>query len=293
MPVTASGLHVATSTLAYGKLPVMPRKERRYVRQMPKIYGDLHKKPRIWGSTFRWVQRILWLAIVVAATYAIYGSGWFSVRRVEVIGASLSDPSAIEKAVPMGGSLWRLPAAAISAQILADRRIASVSVSRGLPDRVRVSVKERIPAMLWQSGAQIALLDVSGASFALYPAGQLDPATPQGKMVSSLPHVQDVAALPVTVGQQVASPSFIRFASAVQKELSHSLPELAVSNLEVTDTTYDLTAVAHSGLRVEFNTLGDAGVQVRNLARMVRQKDVALIGHQVDLRVDRWAFVTP
>jgi hypothetical protein len=271
----------------------MPKKERRYVRQMPKIYGDLHKKPRSLEPILRWVRRILSLGIVIAVVYLLFGSSWFSVRKVDVTGAVLSDPQKIQALVPVGGSLWRLPTSSISTSILADKRIESVAISRGLPDRVRISVQERKPAMVWVSGNQTAVLDATGVAFAIYPSGQPDPASPAGLLLASLPHVRDAAALPVTANGRVASLSFIRFSAAVQQELGRVLPEMAIDHLEVTDTTYDLAVVAKQGLRVEFNTLGDAGVQARNLARLVQQKAVALNGHQVDLRIDRWAFATP
>ena len=271
----------------------MPKKERRYVRQMPKIYGDLHKKPRSVGPFFRWFRRILSVGIAITVAYLLFGSGWFSVRKVDVTGAVLSDPLKIQAFVPLGGSLWRLPTDSISAKVLADKRIESVTVSKGLPDRVRVSVQEHKPAMVWLSGDQTVVLDALGVAFAIYPSGQPDSATPAGVLLASLPHVRDAASLPVTSGGRVAGLSFIRFATAVQQELGHALPELIIDHLEVTDTTYDLAVIARQGLRVEFNTLGDAGVQSRNLARMVQQKKIALNGHQVDLRIDRWAFATP
>jgi hypothetical protein len=68
------------------------------------------------------------------------------------------------------------------------------------------------------------------------------------------------------------------------------LPTYVIDHFEVAGTTYDVTMVTKSGLRVQLGSLGDASVQIRNLTRL--ERDGKLIGvTSVDLRVDRWAYV--
>jgi hypothetical protein len=74
------------------------------------------------------------------------------------------------------------------------------------------------------------------------------------------------------------------------KEVIQSVPGVRVDHFEVGATTYDVTMVLHGGLQVFFNSLGDAGVQSRNLARLARDGKLTN-ATRVDLRVDRWAYV--
>ena len=109
--------------------------------------------------------------------------------------------------------------------------------------------------------------------------------------MDKLPLVVDTKALPVQLGKQPAGSTFVSFVAAVNSQLTTLLPSLTIDHFEISDSTYELTLISKQGMQVQFNTLGDAGVQSRNLVRLVQQHDVNLTSSKVNLQVDRWAYV--
>ena len=270
------------------------KRSRRSVRQMPKMYGDLHKPKRSWSGVLRWVQIILWGGAGLSVIYALFLSGWFNVRHVEVSGTLFSSENTVKSLIPLGTNIWTIDQNALTARIATDPSILSATISRGLPDGIAVHVLERSPVMLWVSGDKTAILDETGVCFALYSNSTLPAAsTPAGALLVTLPKVQDAAALPITQGQQVASIFFARFVRNATAEMARVVPELSIDHMEVAETTYDITVISKQGVRIELNTLGDAQVQVRNLARLLHQNKLQSTSHIADLRTDRWAYVTP
>lgn len=271
----------------------MPRSARRPVRQMPKIYGNLQKPKRSFEGTVRTIKKLIWFAGLIAFLYAIFWSGWFSVKNVEVVGTSFSSVDQIKSQIPAGQNIWFLPRKEIEQRLPAqDRAIRSAAVLRGLPDSVKIVIDERPASLVWISGQVFTVLDENGFAFAQF-TGALPPAgTVQGDALQQLPRVIDTKALPVELDHYVVGATFIDFIVATQANLASYVPTAIIDHIEIADTTYDVTFVAKEGLRVQFNSLGDSGVQVRNLARLINQKKAALTS-QVDLRIDRWAYVIP
>ena len=263
----------------------------RYVRQMPRIYGNLQRPKRDFGAFFRTLRNLFWLLAVAAGAYAVFFSGWFSVRQVQVEGVLFAPKEQVQTAVPLGSNLWLLSQQQASSRVMRYPSVESVSVLRGLPDHVRIAVVEKQPALVWLSGNDALVLDNSGMAFARFgradiPSGD----TPLGAALAGIPRVYDVKAVPVKVGQQVASASFVRFISETRRQWAELLPQATLSRFEISETTYDVTVYTEQGLRVQLSSLADAGVQVRNLTRLIHQ-GYANLNSTVDLRVDRWAYV--
>jgi hypothetical protein len=216
---------------------------------------------------------------------------WFTVRDVVVEGSRFTEEGVIRAAVPAGTSIWLLSKDEITSRLLQDTRIESVAILRGLPDTIKVVVHERTPSLIWLSGELQTVLDQSGVAFAQYASAAFPaPGTRLGDGLANVPRVTDTKGLPVTVDQQVVGPTFISFADEVRTLIAAALPDLEIDHIEIADTTYDITVVAKQGMRVQFNTLADPGIQVRNLTRLVHQQKAGY-SSQVDLRIDRWAYV--
>ena len=268
-----------------------PRARTKYVRQMPRIYGNLQPKRREYFAFLRCLPLFFWSLVGIGLVYGVLFSGFFSVKHVEVEGAVLSDADQIRSTVPLGSSLWFISKKQIADRVSDDPAVDGVAVLRGLPDSVKIVVSEKKPAMVWQSGPTYYVLDADGVPFLSYSALP-DAATPIGKTLASVPLVRDDKALPVRIGRQPAGGSFVTFVAATQAQVKKLLPTVQVLRFEVSDTTYDVTMFTKQGMEVQFNSLGDAGVQSRNLARLVQQNKANLASSMVDLRVDRWAYVS-
>jgi POTRA domain, FtsQ-type len=260
---------------------------------MPKIYGNLHRPKRDWSWVRRAARLVGYSAIAFAVAYGLFFGPIFRVSTVDIQGAHFSDSAVIQKAVPIGASIWTLPTAQIVAAVSADPLVEHVSVGRGIPNVARIVITERTPALLWTSGSSAYLVDADGIAFRRYDVSALpDPSSSVGKAMAGLGHVTDTTGVPVTLGQPVIGTTLLRFFGAVQAGFAESLPALHVDHAEVGETTYDLTVVTKEGMTVTFNVLGDSGVQMRNLARLVNQSKVDVTKAHVDLRIDRWAYVS-
>lgn len=265
----------------------------RVVRQTPLIYGNLQKPPRDYSVLVTIFKRALWFGSLGAIAWLLFWSPVFTVKNVEVQGSLLSKPDAIDALVPRGGSIWFIQESRIKQAILASEPVVNVSILRGIPDSIRVVVEERKPVMLWQSGDGVSLIDEGGEVLFTYKLPEFPTAeTEPGTTLNQLPRVTDTKNVPVQVGGSIATQQFTGFVTQLQTELGVYLPDMVVARLEVQETTYDLQVVTVEGLRVQMNTLGDPAVQVRNLKRLLTQESIPPTA-QVDMRIDRWAYVRP
>lgn len=111
------------------------------------------------------------LAVVGAATYALFFSSWLVVHTVDVQGTSTlsADEVRVAAAVQAGTPLARVDTDGVAARVGRMPAVRSVSVRRGWPDTVVVSVQERDPALTVVSADGIAVYDLAGVAF-LAPA---------------------------------------------------------------------------------------------------------------------------
>jgi cell division septal protein FtsQ len=265
----------------------------RLVRQTPRIYGNLQKPRRDFSGFLKVFKRLLFLGLFSAAVWVTFFSSVFTVKQVEVQGSLLSSADEITKLAPYGRSLWRVDEVGLQQAILKSQPVVGVNVLKGIPNSLRIVVEERKPVILWQSAEGVSLVDAEGSvlftyKLADFPSSENEP----GTTLNQLPRVTDTKAVPVSDAASVASPQFVSFVTSLQEQMTNYLPELVLARLEVQDTTYDLQVVTQDGLRVQLNTLGDPAVQVRNLKRLLTQEKIPPTS-QVDMRIDRWAYVRP
>jgi len=261
---------------------------------MPRIYGNLQPRKRSWNPAgfFKTLRLFFWTILVIGGLYLLLASPIFKIHTIEIQGATLTEPSALEAQISKGGSIWTFSKGRLVAKLLQDNpTLERVDVLRGLPDALRVQVKERSAAALWMSGTEAYVLDPDGNAFLQYKSDAL-PSTDLvvGKTILELPKIVDQSGLPVQLGDQAASSLFLQFTTNISEQLAALLPLYVLDHFEVGITTYDVTLVARSGIHIQLNSLGDAGVQMRNLARLVRDDKVSS-ATTVDLRIDRWAYV--
>lgn len=126
---------------------------------------------RIWAR--RWSRRRtlvvlgLVLALVGAAGWALFASSLFSVRSVQVTGASRVTPAEVLAAADVAPTtpLARVDTDAVARRVGALVEVRTVSVSRQWPRSVRIVVHERAPAAVQRSGTAYLLVDSTGVAF--------------------------------------------------------------------------------------------------------------------------------
>ncbi|MEU4211465.1 FtsQ-type POTRA domain-containing protein [Streptomyces sp. NPDC026206] len=101
--------------------------------------------------------------------WALYGSGWLRVTRVDVSGNTVLTPDEVREAaeVPLGAPLASVDTDAI-AERLRNRlqRIEAVDVERSWPRGIGLKVTERQPKALLEKGGKFIEIDGNGVRFA-------------------------------------------------------------------------------------------------------------------------------
>jgi cell division protein FtsQ len=94
-----------------------------------------------------------------------------AVRRIVVDGTSATTPDAVERAVAAwkGRNLADITLERVAADATRDPWVRHASVKRVLPDTLKISVEERVPAALAVLGGLVHVVDASG--FVMGPAG--------------------------------------------------------------------------------------------------------------------------
>ena len=268
------------------------RKSTTQIKRMPRIYNTQTKPKRSWAGFFGFLRDSCILIVVIAALYFFFAGSFFKLKTVAVEGTLLGDEASVRNIAPIGTNIFFLDKVKLSKMVMQNPLYEEVEVYKGLPDGLKIVVKERKALLLWQSGDKVYCLDKEGVAFLDYPVASFPGSdSTAGQELANIPKVIDTKSIMVQSGRWVTSASFMQFIADTQNQLALIFPEFATQKVEVMDTTYDVTFVSKDGMRVVFNTLGNPDVQVRNLLRMWQQKKITNQS-TVDLRINRWAYVS-
>jgi len=104
------------------------------------------------------------MAIVAGVGWALLESRFFVVRGVQVTGTHLVTPAEVRSAaaIPAGLPLIRVNDAAVAHRVEQLRQVQSARVTRDWPDRVLISVTERVPALAVPESQGYDLIDKYG-----------------------------------------------------------------------------------------------------------------------------------
>jgi cell division protein FtsQ len=183
------------------------------------------------------------VGLVVAVVFAVilgctglYRSALFTVRRVEVVGATHISAERVRllARVPPDATLLRFPSEEVAVRVAADPWVESVSVTRVFPDGMRIRVTERIPVALVQTRNTSWLID--GQGYVVAQSGSKD-------ATSALPVVKDVPGLDPKAGRRTSSEVLL---NAI-KILTGVSPSLAATVTAVTAPSIDGTALLTRG----------------------------------------------
>jgi cell division protein FtsQ len=107
----------------------------------------------------------------VGLTVLVFGflfSGDFPVKVVVVQGNKVAYADAItELSGAMGQSIFSVDSQSIAQRVATHPAVASVKVTTEFPDTVVIRLNERVPALAWHTGNQVALVDERGDVIAI------------------------------------------------------------------------------------------------------------------------------
>jgi cell division protein FtsQ len=159
--------------------------------------------------------------VMLGALVLLYGfmfSRDFLIASVVVRGTELGNPAeVVVVADAVGESIFRIDAGHAAGRVAALPYVERVTVATRFPDEVVISVVERKPAVLWQSGSSTFLVDVRGNVIA---NGTLD----------GLPSVV-VDGAPPEIGSQVDAAT-VAAVMALRAELGAQIAELRITTTD-------------------------------------------------------------
>jgi cell division protein FtsQ len=148
---------------------------------------------------------------VVGAAWALLASPLLAVRQVQVDGTATLQARLVREAAGIadGTPLLRVDVAAAQARVARLPQVASAEVTRGWPDRVVITVVERVPLAVVGTPGSRSLVDADGVLFDTITGG-----APRGVVPIGVAHpgpgdpatmaaLAAVAALPPSVRTQV------------------------------------------------------------------------------------------
>lgn len=234
-----------------------------------KVFSSPRKLAPYWSVGF------VVLGVIVGGYWFVFQSEVFRVTSVEVVGIESSAVVAVTGRF-VGENIFRLNSAAVGQDLRqAYPAIAEVTIIRGLPRTVRLSVSLREPKVRWQRGGTVFIVDATGQIFA---AGE----QPEH---ANLPKIVDLSSAPVAAGQMIVTPVFITFVEKLQNQLS-DFGRDHIAN-EITETTYHLDVVLSGDLRLRLTTQRPLDEQLAAARSIFASHPEARV---IDVRVPRWGY---
>lgn len=267
------------------KPPTPKAVQKRPAEEGPILKRPAHRQPhsnatpRLWRGLREWAcdGRLagLLLALGSAATLAyLFFSPQFQVQAVEVQGnVVLPSQEAIAGSQAASANLFLLDIGQIESRLRQVRYVEWVRVERFLPNRVRLTIQERFPAVSWcnaQTWLDRYLVDNNGVLVGAERPG-----------MSDLIYVVDVTpdAFPLHVGQQVDAAAV----QTAQQVFSRLYNDLGIPLLPFEyQQGRGVTAVSAEGWKACFGTSEHLEEKVGNLLAL-RQSDIPF--RMVDLRL--------
>jgi len=230
-----------------------PSQQRRYGAQ--KSAAPRRRGPGVWGK--------LLALLLIVAVFVLGIAIFFKVNEIEVQGNSLYsvqqvvDASGIEK----GDNLMTISKSAAAGRIMAALPyIEEVRITRSLPDKVVLSVKE--------SDAAFAVTDADGGSWLMNASGKILEKTPDS--AASYPKVTGVTAESPTVGRQITCPQTENLDAALQVlaqlESTGYIAKIAEVNVE---KTYDITVWYGEQYEIRLGGTDDLAYKIQYLTAVL------------------------
>jgi len=225
---------------------------------------------------------ILLLIFAWLIFYFFFRSNFFKIKDVEIEGSktvSVEDlRQLIDKILEKNDNIWLFKIGEVEKEILRDHPdIEKVVFKRGLPSTIYVSLQERSPKILWQSGDNTYLVDNSGIAYE-----KSGPRTDLTKIIDK----KEVA---VKVGEKIITKDFVEFVNKVAAKFPQATGR-KVKNFAVEETIFEVTAISERGERFIFDTTREAESQLGNLQRVLKKIGREKKIEYIDLRVEEWVY---
>lgn len=261
------------------------------IRRTPKVFNSNFQPARRFDwSQYRSLRPLFWVIGVLLAIFLIGRLPAFRVETIETIGDSSAQAAAALNDLKGQSLLSHSLTNNIDKIELSLPFINTLDCRRGIPGTLKCSVGLRKPSLVWKTGTDQFLVDQSGFVYATAPTS-----LPSGVAV-----VEDRSALPVKLGQVIASSQIISNFTTLAQLLNSS--RLQFNELFVVDTLYqagaqltgssdpNLPFANRTPISVLFTFENPLQGQVDTLVEVLKEKHDQITDH-VDLRVPGYAYI--
>ncbi|MBI4022558.1 hypothetical protein HY375_00090 [Candidatus Berkelbacteria bacterium] len=272
-----------------------PRWSRPLSSQSVRSRQRAYRHPAIYGTTDRleprrvrpsWSRAVWWglgTGLLIALLgYGLFLSPLFAIQTIAIIG-EVTPPVQARIEELIGQNLLSYSAGGMAETLRQSQSsIRDLSLSKGLPNTLRVELALRQPVMAWRVGTLIYFLDRDGVAFELFEPGVYLFEHPD------LPELTDLRQQPVTPGKQLARREFVAFVTRLASQFPDRFP-LELERLEIDESMLELRAITSAGWSVQLDTTRAVEGQLTAL-QQVFETYHADIRQYVDLRIAGRAY---
>ncbi len=253
------------------------RSSYKQIHRLPSILPAARIKEQKPGRNRRVIFVLIATGIVILAYWFIFRSPYFAVTKIEVTGV---DPATVKSVVDrmIGTNIFGLNSVGVETDMKqVYPPVASVSLVRGLPHTLRLSVTLRQPALRWQvNDSTTFILDSNGEAFELGDK----------ETYASLPKISDKSGIQVQLGQRVTTAAFIDFMNQLHTAIPNELHRAQIGS-EITETSFHVDVMLEGEIRVKMTTQRPSLEQVKAAATILQAHPEA---KTVDVRVPKWGY---
>lgn len=213
---------------------------------------------------------------------------FFQISKIEIKGTALVDQAAVRDLVYQqtmaDKNIWQFNGYRLE-ELVKERFpvVRSVVVQKGIPDTIRVIVKERQPELVWQTGNKRYLIDSLGVVFSDFESYQ----GRSSLQLEELVLVRDISGLPVELNSRLVTSDWVEFVKKADRLLVDRL-SLPAKRYTIEETAFDLTAVSQKG-KIIFDTNQEIEGQLRALETALKNINRKQFVY-LDLRIKGWVY---
>lgn len=226
---------------------------------------------------------ILGVLLLVGFVYLIIFSGVFRIKTVEVLG--YSNPDLIQEIVAANtgsgltaNNILFIDKSDLAEVIKGDSGVRSVKIKRLLPDKIKIEVDESNGSIVWNAAGESFVIDDRGYVIEKYNN-------------KDLPQVYDNANISISLGERVASPTFIKFIIDVSDNFE-PVTGVKPDRIIIFDILSDVHIKSRAGWTVYLDATRDPVSQLENLTKVLREAKEE--GHTklqyIDMRLDNKVY---
>lgn len=253
------------------------------VDKVPKIIVSEMREEKP-GKRFpkKLIYLVIFIILIILLVYFLFSSSFFEIKKVEINETRLVESEKIKKIVEFSYANQKNILLFDDSEIETKVKdnfplISEVIVQKGIPDTLRVTIKEREPFIIWKSGSKEYFVDKEGIAY-------LEATEERG-----VPVIIDTREVPVELGNKILSSGFLHYASEINQKFN-SFSGLEIEELRIDETIFDLIVKTKSGFSVFFDTTRSVDEGLSDLKRVLDHLGSVYPKEYIDLRVEGWAY---